>query len=299
MVVGAPAHGRALALRSDGLDAATEYELRVRAVNAVGNGEWSNAVRATPSTAIVLPQGAVRLYVGEPDDNGSPITGYEVQWRSGSQPWAVSRQEQIAVTAPHWQRSGFFLGIEYQFRVRARNDVGLGDWGPTFVVLLPAPAPIEGPDIPGPPEPGPPVEGPPVEVEGEDVPERGPPVTVPGFPTEGLPVEGPPERFVRCHYWISSQPGSGGTIDIPITGTCPSTAFGAPLQASGKQHTREGRDVEGLPIPGSPTTVPGAFRPVEGPPIEVEGPNVPGLPEPGPPVEGPDLHYDPATGRFV
>ena len=74
------------------VDSGYPYDVRVRAINSVGNGEWSSVVTsptvgdvpsASPSlspSSSSVNQGAVTLSIEVPNANGSAITSYDVQW---------------------------------------------------------------------------------------------------------------------------------------------------------------------------------------------------------------------------
>ena len=120
-----------------GLTNGTALEFRVRAVNAIDTGAWSATGTGTPTAA--QPGGGSTLALTarggdteatltwlEPDDGGSAITGYHVQWKSGSQAFSSSRQ--ATVTTESYTRTGLTNGTEYDFRVRAVNSVGNSTW---------------------------------------------------------------------------------------------------------------------------------------------------------------------------
>jgi large repetitive protein len=126
----------------------TEYELRVRARNAVGWGAWSAAVRATPAAAVVptMPlslvatPGDARMaltWAAPASDGGSAITDYVVQYKkSTALTWT---------TYPDGTSTNLFAtvtllvnGTSYDFRVRAKNAVGLGAYS-NSVSAVPTP----------------------------------------------------------------------------------------------------------------------------------------------------------------
>ena len=71
-----------------------------------------------------------------PDDGGSAILRYEVQWRTTSQAWSATRQ--ASTTDLTHARTGLNNGTTYHHRVRAVNAIGTGPWSN-----------IAGPDAPG------------------------------------------------------------------------------------------------------------------------------------------------------
>ncbi len=118
------------------------YAVQVRAVNAQGTGGWSASATATPiaPTAPPAPPGtmaAPTLYAGTgrlvatwtaPIDNGSsPITGYELQYRTGGGAWTQITE---GITGTDHSITGLTNGSPYQVQVSAVNAVGDGPWSP-------------------------------------------------------------------------------------------------------------------------------------------------------------------------
>lgn len=137
----------------------TEYGVRVRAVNSVGNGEWSNERRETPSAnrgnvVIILPDepevepdisedapgkptiaairsGNFRLEIewNEPNEGTYPIQYYDVRIRSSAEWTLIDRASQ---DTEHRIR-GLQNGLEYDIQVRAVSSVGPGPWSDIYV----------------------------------------------------------------------------------------------------------------------------------------------------------------------
>ena len=118
-----------------GLSLGTEYEVQVRATNTVGDSDWSTSGTATtpstvpdtPATPTVTVRSATSLLVSwsEPDDNGDPITGYDLQYReTGTSDWTQVSDE----TGTSYTITGLSLETEYEVQVRATNTVGDSDW---------------------------------------------------------------------------------------------------------------------------------------------------------------------------
>ena len=126
--------GTAKLVTITGLVNGTAYEVQVRARNANGVGPWSTAGKATPVSVPARPstptveagnQSLVVTWVA-PADNGLPITGYDVEyctgtcaatsddWTDGGDPGTTTRQEITGLTN----------GTAYKVRVRAINDLG-------------------------------------------------------------------------------------------------------------------------------------------------------------------------------
>ena len=120
-----------------GLVNGTTYTLQVRAVNAFGPGALSAASNAvTPkglpgqTTAVVATRGfesAGVSWTAPAGDGGSPITGYEIQVRTGT---TVVRTVTATGTATSTTVTGLPNGTAYDVRVRAQNALGsaIANW---------------------------------------------------------------------------------------------------------------------------------------------------------------------------
>ena len=124
---------------SSGIANGTEYEVQVRATNGNGTGEWSPSATlkaglpAAPGKPTVTPgNGFITVSWTAPADNGSPITDYDVEYRTYSQaklgdwvhwnPNETSTSTSTTITTPG--------GQNYHTRVRAGNSVGDGPASP-------------------------------------------------------------------------------------------------------------------------------------------------------------------------
>ena len=128
--------GTTTATTITGLTNGLEYEVRVRAENAVGDSSWSSVSTGTPlipttPSAPAAPYviiGDRQLWVSwnAPADGGSPIAGYEVEYRpvggAGWSTWAHTG------TTTATTITGLTNGLEYEVRVLARNDIGDSPW---------------------------------------------------------------------------------------------------------------------------------------------------------------------------
>ena len=120
----------------------TEYEVQVRASNGRGSGPWSPSATlkaglpAVPGKPTVTTGNATLVVTWTaPADNGSPITDYDVEYRTYSRaklgdwmqwkPNETSISTTTTITGP-----GINNGTDYQVQVRAGNDAGDGQWSP-------------------------------------------------------------------------------------------------------------------------------------------------------------------------
>ena len=138
--------GTAKIVTITGLVNGTAYEVQVRARNANGVGPWSTAGRATPVSAPGRPstptveagnQSLVVTWVA-PADNGLDITGYDVEYCTGtctatSTDWTDASD---TGTDTRHEITGLNNDTAYKVRVRAVNSLGgaglgLGPWSPS------------------------------------------------------------------------------------------------------------------------------------------------------------------------
>ena len=124
--------------RITGLTADTAYQVRVRASNAEGAGDWSPAASARTDAAAEAPDApsAPTLTAGTtwieaswtaPADNGSAITGYDVHYRETGGNWTDANHTGTGTTK---RIDGLTADTAYEVRVRALNAEGTGDWSP-------------------------------------------------------------------------------------------------------------------------------------------------------------------------
>ncbi len=135
------------------------YAVQVRAVNAQGTGGWSASATARPIAPPTAPPTApgtmvaptlevengllIAKWTAPENDGGSPITGYELQYRTDDGDWtritsgiACARGEGQAEVchfsfssySPYTIHSITADGANYQLQVRAVNDQGAGKW---------------------------------------------------------------------------------------------------------------------------------------------------------------------------
>ncbi|MXZ27171.1 MAG: hypothetical protein F4Y72_02575, partial [Gammaproteobacteria bacterium] len=125
--------------RIESLTPDTAYEVRVRASNSEGAGDWSPAATRRTEVAAEAPDApsAPTLTAGEtwldvswtaPDDNGAAITGYDVHYRETGGNWASANHTGTGTTK---RITGLTADTAYEVRVRASNAEGTGDWSPS------------------------------------------------------------------------------------------------------------------------------------------------------------------------
>ena len=128
----------------------TEYQVQVRATNAVGDSSWSPSARATPAAPVTTPAApaAPTLTAGDrslavswsaPNDGGSAITDYDVRYSTDGSNWTEWNANATS-TATSTTITGLTNGTEYQVQVRAGNAVGDSAWSAS-ATSTPAAAP--------------------------------------------------------------------------------------------------------------------------------------------------------------
>ena len=108
------------------------YEVQVRAVNAKGDGAWSNTATAVPGAVpgkparptLVASNNQIVVSWTAPSSAGGPITSYSVRYRRGT--GAATRIDNLSGTS-HTLDS-LDNGHSYEIRVRASNAKGAGPW---------------------------------------------------------------------------------------------------------------------------------------------------------------------------
>ena len=145
------------------------YHVQVRAINAQGTGGWSASATATPIAPPTAPPVApgtiaaptfevengllIAKWTAPTDNGGSPITGYELQYRTDAGAWTrissgiacrASSEGQAEVChfsfssySPYTIHSITADGANYQLQVRAVNAQGSGEWSATAMFPFP------------------------------------------------------------------------------------------------------------------------------------------------------------------
>ena len=125
------------------------YNVRVRAVNSVGSGEWAES-SGTPTVTVpgapaITNVDDIRFrevfikWDAPADDGGSPITGYRIEIKPNAQPlWEGGEFQSGDPSANVRQKTfeGLTIGAQYDVRVRAVNSVGSGEWAETTATPL-------------------------------------------------------------------------------------------------------------------------------------------------------------------
>ncbi len=122
-----------------GLTNGVRYDVQVRAINIVLEGDWSpsTTLTATPATPLAptLAPGDQRIRVSwvAPDDNGAAIDDYDVRYKETSvSGWTDAIQGLITDGAgASMTITGLTNGTSYDVQVRATNSVGDSDWSPS------------------------------------------------------------------------------------------------------------------------------------------------------------------------
>jgi len=119
----------------------TEYFVRVRAVNGVGDGGWSAAASAVAAAApsrprsVAVQRGDESLSVtwqASADNGGLPITGYRVQWRADGEAFDETDRQATMTDLDDLSHeiTGLANGTRYWVRVIATNGAGPGRVSP-------------------------------------------------------------------------------------------------------------------------------------------------------------------------
>ena len=146
--------GDTLTFRQDGLSFGETRHYRVRARNNAGWGDWSDSASATTAAGVpgapalraeAESSEAIKLTWTAPDDNGSAITGYdlEVSEDGSEDSWSAlaALTDQSDLDARTYTHDGLEPGDERHYRVRAKNSEGGGSWSSVASATTEAAAP--------------------------------------------------------------------------------------------------------------------------------------------------------------
>ena len=108
------------------------FEVRARTATLKGasaSGTATPMAVAPDAPLVTVESRNTALYVtwSVADDGGSSIFRYQVQWKSGAQSFANTRQQDF-ITGRSTTITGLTNGTAYQVRVRARNVINWSDW---------------------------------------------------------------------------------------------------------------------------------------------------------------------------
>ena len=142
--------GTAASHRIAGLGKGAVYRVRVRAVNAVGDGAWAHGAQSVPNTAPGAPThlnvapGNARLdasWLAPSDTGGSALTGYDVHYTASASvdgdaeagtdaatDWVALSRTEANPPAVTQAVTGLTNGTAYRLRVRAKNALGASAW---------------------------------------------------------------------------------------------------------------------------------------------------------------------------
>ena len=223
-----------------GLTDGTAYDFRVRAVNAEGDGPWSDIATAQPVTVprkvtgleLTGRNGDIKADWKAPEDGGSAITGYDVQYReSSATTWSDVSHTGTDTTVTQESLTNY---TDYDFQVRAVNAEGDGPWSDIATAQ-----PVESPSTPS------------ITAKGYDA-------TIVVMFTPGS-SGGPPTHYEVC--WEASGVstecetvrGTGFAIDSVTNGT--------EYSVRGKAHNGAGSssyssDVTATPVAATPGNAP-------------------------------------------
>ena len=125
-----------------GLTNGVDYDVQVRAVNAVGNGSWSGAGAGKPLTTPSAPtidsvtpgdETLTIAWSAPADTGGSEVTGYDLRYIRSDAPskadtnW-TERDSVWSSGALQYTVSSLTNGVRYDLQIRAVNIAGDGRW---------------------------------------------------------------------------------------------------------------------------------------------------------------------------
>ncbi|WP_179367912.1 fibronectin type III domain-containing protein [Candidatus Nitrosotenuis sp. DW1] len=122
-----------------GLTTGTTYTYKISAISSIGTGAASTEASTTPTTASTAtvpgaPTGLaatavsatqVNLSWSAPSNGGSAITGYKIEYKSGTGPYSVLVSN-TASTSTTYSHTGLTTGTTYTYKISAINSIGTG-----------------------------------------------------------------------------------------------------------------------------------------------------------------------------
>ncbi len=121
-----------LSYLDEGLDPATEYRYRLRAVNAFGASEYSNEASAMTERSVAAPSGLAVTSVGLDSiglgwvDNADNETGFELERALGA--GAFAKVVDLPPDSLSYLDEGLDPAMEYRYRLRAVNAFGASEY---------------------------------------------------------------------------------------------------------------------------------------------------------------------------
>ena len=111
----------------------TEYSYRVRAKNSGGEGIWSQPLVIStkpdvPSVPQSISASSTSREISMIWDSVDTATGYEVEIMSGTNDNQTVTDQVYGTTETSYTQTGLTPNTEYQYRVRAKNEAGPGEW---------------------------------------------------------------------------------------------------------------------------------------------------------------------------
>ena len=115
----------------ENLVSGTLYQIRAASINSIGFSNWSPVSTGVPITApppdaptalrVTTNFESLTLLWTASVDHGTPVTGYEVEHRTGNDPFS---NDNVTINGTRANISGLTNGLVYDLRVRALSDAG-------------------------------------------------------------------------------------------------------------------------------------------------------------------------------
>ena len=120
-----------------GLAGNTDYEVQAVTTEGAAEPNWTESFQQplmtlpspphAPTVTFTHGNGQLTVdWTAPTNDGGSPVTGYVVQWKSGTQSYAIARQENTDETGTTVTIPDLNNGTEYTVQIYATNESGNG-----------------------------------------------------------------------------------------------------------------------------------------------------------------------------